>query len=92
MVSLSSIYVLNPEVVVEGFSERALALHCTSLRLVELNATARDLLARLDGQASLARIATAMAHDYQQPEATLQEDLCDIIAAMAELNVVVLAG
>ena len=92
MVVMSSIYVLNPAITIEDFSERALALHCTSLRLVELNATARDLLARLDGQACLARIATEMAHDYQQPEDTVQEDLLEIVAAMAELDVVALAG
>ena len=89
MVVLSSTYILNPVVAIEDFRERALALHCTNLRLVELNATARDLLARLDGQASLAQIAAAMAHDYRQPEVLVQEDLCTIVAAMAKLDLVV---
>ena len=42
----SQTYRPRPAVAIAQFGERALALHCLDLHLVELNATARDLIAR----------------------------------------------
>ena len=75
-------YRLNPAVAIEDFGERSLALHCVDLRLVELNATARDLLSRFDGKATLDEIATDLARDYGQTE---NDVIGDILAAADQL-------
>ncbi len=84
----SPIYRLNPVVAIEDFGERSLALHCEDLRLVELNATARDLLNRLDGETPLEVVAAAMAADYQQPFETILEDMQTILRQMEQLDIV----
>ena len=84
----SGVYRLHPAVAVEDFGERALALHCESLRLVELNATAADLLSRLDGQATLEQVAAAMAADYGQAPAVVLADVREIVARMLDLGLV----
>lgn len=89
----SQVYRLHPAAAIESFGERALALHCESLRLVELNATAADLLLRLDGRATLGQVAAAMAADYDQPLDTILADLQETVAQMLELGFVeVLSG
>jgi hypothetical protein len=78
-------YALSPAVAIEDFPEGSLALQCATLRLVELNATARDLLRRLDGRAGLREIAAALAGEYGRPPAGLEQDLAEIVAQMVEL-------
>jgi hypothetical protein len=82
------VYCLNDAVAIEDFGERSLALHCVDLRLIELNATARDMLRRLDGQASIGQVAAAMADDYGQSVATILPDVQEIVAQMVELYLV----
>lgn len=84
----SPVYRLNPVVVIEDFGERSLALHCEELRFVELNATARDLVNRLDGQMSLKQVAAAMAADYDQPLDAILADAQVILAQMEQLDIV----
>jgi hypothetical protein len=76
------VYRLNPVVAVEHFGRRSLALHCVDLRLVELNATARDLLSRFDGKATLDEISAGLARDYGQTET---DAISDIRAAADQL-------
>jgi hypothetical protein len=82
------IYRLNPVVAIEDFGERSLALHCEDLRLVELNATARDLVNRLDGKTSLEAVAAAMAADYAQPVEVILDDARVILGQMEQLGIV----
>lgn len=79
---------LNPVVAIEDFGTRSLALHCVDLRLVELNATARDLLARLDGQATLHQIAVSISNEYDQPLKTVLADIQSTITHMIQLDIV----
>lgn len=88
MVDTSQIYRVNPAVAVEDFGERSLALHCEALHLVELNATARDLISRLDGQTPLKQVSAAMAAEYDQPIEAISADIQAIIAQMVQLDVV----
>jgi hypothetical protein len=88
MVDTSEIYRVNPAIAVEDFGERSLALHCEALHLVELNATARDLISRLDGQTPLTQVSAAMAADYDQPIEIISADIQVIIAQMVQLDVV----
>jgi hypothetical protein len=82
-------YRMNPVVAIEDFGERSLALHCEDLRMVELNATARDLLRMLDGETSLEQAAEALAEAYgQSPEAVLA-DVRETIDQMVELDLVI---
>jgi hypothetical protein len=83
-----SIYRLNPVVAIEDFGERSLALHCEDLHLVELNATARDLVNRLDGKTPLEDVAAVMAEDYQQPLEMILEDARVILGQMEQLGIV----
>ncbi|MBN1891142.1 MAG: PqqD family protein [Thermoflexales bacterium] len=85
---MSSLYVLNPAVAIEDFGPRSLALHCTELRLVELNATARDIVCRLDGKTSLDQLAQSMASEYNQPLEAIQADVQAIVDQMAEMGIV----
>jgi len=82
------IYRLNPVVAIEDFGERSLALHCEDLRLVELNATARDLINRLDGETPLEAIVAAMAMVYAQPVEVILEDVRVILGQMEQLGIV----
>ncbi len=88
MSNTTPIYRLNPVVAIEDFGERSLALHCEDLRLVELNATARDLVNRLDGETPLEQVAAAMAADYQQPFEMILEDARIILGQMEQLGIV----
>ena len=83
-----SIYRLNPVVAIEDFGERSLALHCEDLHLVELNATARDLVNRLDGETPLEVVAAAMAADYAQPVEVILGDASVILGQMEQLGIV----
>ena len=85
----SEIYRLNPAVAIEDFDERSLALHCEDLRMVELNATARDLLRKLDGETSLEQVAATIAEEYNQSPETVLADAQEIIAQMIKLDLVV---
>ncbi len=91
-VEAQEVYRLNPVVAIEDFGNRSLALHCEDLRLIELNATARDIIARLNGQASLQQVALGMAHDYHQPLEVILEDMQAVIARMVDLDVVEWVG
>mgnify|MGYP001015122384 FL=1 len=82
------IYRLNPAVAIEDFGERSLALHCEDLRLVELNATARDLINRLDGETPLEAIVATMAMVYAQPVEVILEDARVILGQMEQLGIV----
>ena len=88
MVAPSSTFRLNPVVAIEDFGERSLALHCEELRMVELNATARDLIRRLDGEMNLAEVAEAMAEVYGQPSETVLSDAQAVIEHMVALDIV----
>ena len=88
MVAPSSTFRLNPVVAIEDFGERSLALHCEDLRMVELNATARDLIRRLDGEKNLSEVAGTMAADYDQPEETVLTDAQAVIEQMVALDIV----
>ena len=79
---------LNPAVAIEDFGERSLALHCIDLRLVELNAMARDLLARLDGQINLHQVAETISNEYNQPVESVLHDVQSTITQMAQLGIV----
>ncbi|MGB9723928.1 MAG: PqqD family protein [Chloroflexia bacterium] len=83
-----AIYCRHPAVAVEDFGARLLALHCTDLRLVELNPTAGDLLSRLDGQTPLEQIARSMAEDYCRPPDRVLADVLEAVRSMAELGLV----
>lgn len=85
---LESIYRLNPEVAIEDFGDAALALHCVDLQLVELNATARDLVGRLNGRWTLSGIATAMAKEYDQPIETIKADAAEIADQLLKFDII----
>jgi hypothetical protein len=88
MIAPSSVFRLNPVVAIEDFGERSLALHCEELRMVELNATARDLIRRLDGEMNLADVAMAMAEAYGQPPEMVLSDAQAVIEQMVALDIV----
>jgi hypothetical protein len=85
----SDIYRQNPVVAIEDFGERSLVLHCEDLRMVELNATARDLVRRLDGGATLHQVAASMAETYDQPLERVLADVRESVAQLVELDIVV---
>ncbi len=82
------IYQRHPTVAVENFGARSLALLGEGLRLVELNATAGDLLSRLDGRTPLQEVARSMAEDYRQPLEKVLADVLEAVRTMAELGLV----
>jgi hypothetical protein len=83
----SHVYRQNPVVAIEDFGERSLVLHCEELRLVELNATARDLVRRLNGGATLRQVAASMAEAYVQPLNRVLSDVRGTIAHLVELDI-----
>lgn len=83
-----SLFIRNPDVAVEVFGDRSLAFHCSEHRLLELNATARDLLARLNGETTVGQVAAEMADTYNQTVETMLLDVQRTLARMAELNIV----
>lgn len=85
----SPTYRVNPVVAIEDFGERSLALHCEGLHMIELNATARDLLRRLDGETSLEQVAAAIAEEYGQPLETVLADVQETVVQMIDLDLVI---
>ncbi len=83
-----TVYRRHPAVALEDFGVRYLALHSESLRLVELNATAGDLLSRLDGRTPLLEVAQSMARDYRQPLGKVLADVLEAVRTMTELGLV----
>jgi hypothetical protein len=84
-----SLYRLNPNVAIEDFGSKSLVLHCIDLRFIELNATARHLISRLDGQPlTLNQIAASLTEDYDQSLETATEDVEASIQQLVELNVI----
>lgn len=84
----TAVYRLHPAVAIEDFGPRSLILHCTTLHLIELNATARDILSRLDGQVSLVEVAQAMAGEYDQPTSIILADVQALVSDMLSLEIV----
>ncbi|MBN1954680.1 MAG: PqqD family protein [Anaerolineae bacterium] len=88
LVREQSVYRIAPAIAVEDFGARSLAFHCREFRLVELNAVARDLLSRLDGQCTLHQVAAAMADDYAQPFGVILADVQDVVQQMVETGLI----
>jgi hypothetical protein len=88
MVSPTAVCQVNPVVAIEDFDDRSLVLHCEDLRLAELNATARDIVNRLDGEADLRHVATKMAEDYDQPPDEVLSDVLAVVEQMVALDIV----
>lgn len=84
----SEIYCLNPVIAIEDFTKHSLALHCIDLRLVELNATAREIVSRLDGEANLQQVANSIAQNYDQPLEVVLDDVQKTIIQLATLGLV----
>lgn len=86
MLDLKARYRQNPVVAIEDFGERSLALHCEELRFIEINATAHDLVRRLDEGMTLEEAAAAMARDYDQPLEIIVADAAATVADMVALD------
>jgi hypothetical protein len=84
----ATVYRRSPAVAVEDFGERSLVLHCTNLEVIELNATARDVLKLLDGQASPREVADSITERYDTTPETALQDIQAIIVEMENLNLV----
>jgi hypothetical protein len=66
-------YALRADVALEDFGEKSLVLLCGSLRMREINAASRKLLALLDGERTVADIARAADLDADDVRAALLE-------------------
>jgi hypothetical protein len=88
MAELSWICARNPEIAIEDFGNRSLVFHPEELRLTELNATSREIMARLDGTTPLRQIALALARDFDYPVETVSRDLCETVTQMVTLDLV----
>ena len=66
-------YALRNEVAIEDFGERSLVLRCDALDMREVNAAGRKILARLDGERTVADIAGAASMTAVEVAAALQE-------------------
>ena len=64
---------LRNDVAIEDFAGRSLVLRCGTLEMSEINASARGLLARVDGTRSVADIATAAGMAVADVDEVLRE-------------------
>ena len=80
-------YALRRDVAIEDFGERSLALRCDTLELREVNASARRLLALLDGVRTVEDIAaaTGLANEIVWPALADMERL-GIVRRAVRLN------
>jgi len=78
---------LNPAVAIEDFGQESLVLDCEELRLFELNATARAIVAGVGSGLPLAAIATCLAREYGQPEVDMQADIAAAVERMVALRI-----
>ncbi len=83
----SSTFRLHPAVAIEDFEPGSLALNVETLRLVELNHTARDIIRRLEAGSSVEDVAAAMAKDYSQAVDVMLADVTAVIEQMLELEI-----
>lgn len=88
MVTATAVCHVNPVVAIEDFGDRSLVLHCEDLHLAELNATARDIVSRLDGQSDLHHVAVRMAEDYDQDQDEILSDVLAVVEQMVALDIV----
>ncbi len=84
----SAIFHLHPAVAIEDFESGSLALNVETLRLVELNHTAREIARRLEQGQSLGEIAAAIAKDYAQPVNTVLADVTEVIEQLLALEII----
>ncbi len=84
----ASLYLLHPAVAIEPFGGRSLAFHAGTMRLVELNETARTVLLALDGQTALEDIAASLALRYNRDERAVLADVKRVVERMLELGFV----
>ena len=88
-IDAGAVYIQSPEVAVEDFGEWSLAFHCADLRLMELNATARDLLTRLTGEKTVTEVAESMADIYCQPVKKMFLEVQRTLEQMADMEMIV---
>ncbi len=78
---------LNSVVAIEDFDEGSLALDCEHLRLVELNRTARAIVAGVERGLGLSEIAAQLAEEYGQPEDAMHADVTVAVERMVALGI-----
>lgn len=61
-------YALRDAIAIEDFGEQSLVLRCDSLEMREINASARRILALLDGERTVKDIAARLAADGAAPD------------------------
>ena len=79
---------LRPEAAIEDFAAKSLVLLCDSLQLREINLTAREILARLDGRRTVKDIAVALAGASGTPASALLDSVCGILLQMEAQGII----
>jgi hypothetical protein len=73
---------LRAETAIEDFGDRSLVLLCDSLRMCEINAASRRILARLDGERTVQDIALRLDSSCRIPDSSLMETVAEALLQM----------
>lgn len=81
-------YTVRGEAAIEDFDEGSLVLLCQQLRMVLLNATAREVIGWLDGKRTVDQVADAMAERYDLPVEQALDDVSGLLQYLEKRGVV----
>jgi hypothetical protein len=84
----SQVFHPSAQVVIEAFEQGALVLRLADQHLIELNPIASTILAKSDGQHSVAQIAAALAETYEIPETELRQDAISLYKQLLTQRIV----
>jgi len=72
-------YMLPEEVAIEDFDDNSLVFLCMKLKLIEINKSARKILAWMDGKRNLRQIIQATAREFSITENEAREDIQKLV-------------
>ena len=79
-------------VVYRSFPTETVLLNLQTGKYHGLNATAGQMLEKLEHSACVADAATALAEAYSQPRVTLERDLCELCQSLLERGLIEVDG
>jgi hypothetical protein len=77
-------YVLQKEAAIEDFDEGSLMLLCGQQKIIEINHSARRVLALMNGKRNLRQVIKRVAHDHKLKEKDVRCDIQELVTDLGE--------
>jgi hypothetical protein len=73
-------YILQEEAAIEDFEDGSLMLLCSQQRIIEINQSARRILALMNGKRDLRQVIEKIARDHKIQEKVVRKDIQKLVA------------